>query len=182
VTAPIGCDWSYAVYCPIQPPKINVSDFTVPYRCVTVKGGDAQPPDSDPFPWFVFEWDQTAGRSTSLSPGDLNTIDGQYINLWGGVKGWFKWNAFFARPITQITFMWVYHSKNGGWQDRYVYERYAGADNRQRTRNVANLEQYITFDTYIPPGEEIWLYTEGGGDRGDSNDLTYLSIVSVVFG
>jgi len=182
VTAPIGCDWSYAVFCPIQPPKINVSDFTVPYRCVTVQGGSAQPPDSDALPWFVFEWDQTSGRSTSLSPGDLDAIDGKYINLWGGVKGWFKWNAFFARPITQITFMWVYGGKNGGWHDRYVYERYAGAGVRQRTRNVSNLEQYFTFDTYIPAGEEIWLYTESGGDRGDSNDLTYLSIVSVVFG
>lgn len=41
VTAPIGCDWSYYVYCPIQPPHINVSDFTLPYRCITVEDGDA---------------------------------------------------------------------------------------------------------------------------------------------
>lgn len=36
VTAPIGCDWSYFTYCPIQPPKFNVVDYLVPYRCLSV--------------------------------------------------------------------------------------------------------------------------------------------------
>lgn len=36
VTAPIGCDWSYFVYCPIQPPKFEVADHLVPYRCLSV--------------------------------------------------------------------------------------------------------------------------------------------------
>lgn len=36
VTAPIGCDWSYFVYCPIQPPKFDIPDYLVPYRCLSV--------------------------------------------------------------------------------------------------------------------------------------------------
>lgn len=33
-TSAIGCDWTYFVYCPAQPPKIDVPDYTIPYRCV----------------------------------------------------------------------------------------------------------------------------------------------------
>ncbi|AXG66822.1 hypothetical protein HOU08_gp096 [Dickeya phage vB_DsoM_JA29] len=36
VTSGIGCDWSYFVWCPIQPPKLNVQDFSVPYNCLSV--------------------------------------------------------------------------------------------------------------------------------------------------
>lgn len=36
VTSGIGCDWSYFVWCPIQQPKMEVTDFLVPYNCLGV--------------------------------------------------------------------------------------------------------------------------------------------------
>ncbi|QZE56305.1 hypothetical protein pEaSNUABM40_00108 [Erwinia phage pEa_SNUABM_40] len=181
-TAPIGCDWSYFVYCPIQPPHINVSDFTVPYRCVTIEGGNAQPPDSDELPWQPNAWEQTGGRGTgSPNASQVWTRDGNYMNIWGGVNGWFKWGNFFTRPIKQITFAWVYDGKNGGWHTIDIYERTAGEGAAQSPRNSSGVYQYFTFDVNIPAGQEIWLRVQGGGDRGDSNDLDYLSISNVVF-
>lgn len=43
VTSGIGSDWSYFVWCPIQPPHFNVNDFLVPYNCLGVE----DPPSAD---------------------------------------------------------------------------------------------------------------------------------------
>ncbi|AQT28580.1 putative large intein domain protein [Erwinia phage vB_EamM_Yoloswag] len=182
VTAAIGCDWQYFVYCPVQPPKIDVSDFLVPYRCVVIEGGSAQPPIADDLPWFCYAFDQVDGRGVSGSVANLKAWDGSYMNFWGGSQGWFKFNNSFVKPIKQITFQWVFDGINGAWHDMSIYERYAGEAAAQRVYNSANVMQTITFDTNIPAGEEVWLYAFGGGDRGNSNDVTYLAISNIVFG
>lgn len=43
VTGPIGCDWFYYVWCPIEIPKIALPDYDVPYICNQV----ADMPDDD---------------------------------------------------------------------------------------------------------------------------------------
>ena len=181
VTAPIGCDWQYFVYCPVQPPKIDVSDFLVPYRCVVIEGGSANPPFADALPWFAYAFTQTDGRTVSGDISATHTNDGSYMNFWGGSQGWLKFNNSFVKPIKQITFQWRFDGNNGSWHDMSIYERYAGSGAAQRVYSNTQM-QTITFNTAIPAGEEIWLYAYGGGDRGDSNDLAYLAVTNIVFG
>lgn len=56
-TSAIGCDWQYFVYCPIQPPKVLVPDYIVPYRCI--EGTQTQVEDTDGYrpQYTIGPWD-----------------------------------------------------------------------------------------------------------------------------
>lgn len=177
VTSGIGCDWSYYVYCPIQPPKLSVQDFMVPYNCLSV---DPEPLDMDMLPWFCYEIQQTGGRSVSKNVEQLKHIGDDYGVLWGGTNGWFKFNNYFNRPIKQITIQWKYDGRNGAWHGIDIYERFAGAGAKVHVASNSSL-QTLTLSANVPAGQEIWINWSGGGDRGDGNNIDYLSIINVVF-
>lgn len=55
VTGPIGCDWSYYVWCPIQPPVIVVPEYAIDYSCNTKP---SPPNPNDPIPPAIFKTTQ----------------------------------------------------------------------------------------------------------------------------
>jgi hypothetical protein len=54
-TGPIGCDWSYFVWCPIQPPIITVPEYNIDYSCNTLP---APPDPNQPIPPAIFKTSQ----------------------------------------------------------------------------------------------------------------------------
>lgn len=178
VTSAIGCDWHYLVYCPIQPPKIDIPDYLVPYRCVTITGGNAQPPEMDILPWYCYEIQQLGGRSVSgMSPENLRAYDGRVLGVWGGTSGWFKYNNSFVRPIKTLHFDMANQSTNA-WHPMWLRERYKQQD--IYTGLYAGMQR-VVIPAAVPAGEEIWIYWHGDGDEGDANLLDYLAIVAIEF-
>lgn len=65
VTSAIGSDWSYLVYCPIQPPKIRTRDHWVPHRCIQYTDALSGPDTGD--------------------GGGLTTLMKRTLRFWGNV-------------------------------------------------------------------------------------------------
>lgn len=68
-TSAIGCDWQYFAYCPIQPPKIMIPDYLIPYRCI--EGTDVQVESTPGFrPPFVLgptDWTLVAESKAGIN-------------------------------------------------------------------------------------------------------------------
>lgn len=80
VTSGIGCDWSYFVWCPIQPPQFSIPDYSVPYRCIGLESDTANN-----------DWQLTKGNIRYAGNVDHTVIlnfrivdtDGVYVNASG---------------------------------------------------------------------------------------------------
>lgn len=134
---------------------------------------------ADPLPWYLYEVDQTGGRSVGKDPAIYSAIDGWYAVFWGGTNGWLKFNNHFTTKITQIQVTWKYQGRNGGWHGINIYER-SNPDSVYRLGNNRDI-QVFTLNVNIEPGSEIWLHWSGGGDRGDGNNVDYVAITGVSY-